>query len=275
MYREIAGADEFKRPAETEKAQLTRLLKQFVGKPDIREEPAWKDWAKRNPHRWADIVHVHVDFDIDEDNVRLLRDAKARFKENMTQQCEDWKNAPQSFEDDVGANYTSWRTTLLKGRLQLVDWLRRWVLVLNETEPNALVRLDEFFLSENWKQAPFAYLWVRLWAKVAEMARNPKGGRKPQLGDYYDAQVLSYYAPYCDAMLIDGGFRAIACDPKVDVEGHFNTRCFSEQNRDGFLSYLDDVERAMPLLHKEALAFVYPTNGVVHLPQTLAQHHGR
>lgn len=273
VYRQIGGHDEFKRPGEIEKAQLTRLLKQFVGKPDPEPEPSWTDWAKKNPHCWSDLFHVHVDFDIDEDAVRSLREDKERFRKIMEGQCEEWKKKPQSFEEDVESNYVSWRTTLLKTRWHLVDWLVRWVLVLNgyechpvfdktlpaETWKKALGVVNEFFLSETWKQALFIWLWVRVWAKIAEMARNPKGGRKPQPGDYYDCQVLAYYSPYCDAMFIDGGFRAIACAPQLNVEARFGTRCFSEKNRDEFIAYFDDIERMMPQDHKDALLFVHPT----------------
>jgi hypothetical protein len=102
-----------------------------------------------------------------------------------------------------------------------------------------------------------------LWAKIAEMARSPRGGRKPQPGDYFDAQVLTYYAPYCDAIFIDRGYRAIACDPRVDVEGRFGTKCFSEQNRDEFLEYLKEIESSMSQSHKDALLYVHPSEGLV------------
>lgn len=264
MYRTIAGSVRFNRPFNIEKAQLTRQLKQFLGKTEPEDHlPSWKDWTDENPHRWSDLFSVHVDFDIDEDSVREMRAEKEHFRNGMVGQCEEWTKNPQTFNEDVEANYTSWRTTLLKSRLEIVTWLVEWVRLLNKDEANPIGVVNQFFLSEVWKQAPFAYLWVRLWAKIAEMARSPRGGRKPQLGDYFDAQVLTYYAPYCDAIFIDRGYRAIACDPRVNVEGRFGTKCFSEQNRDEFMDYLNEIAKSMSQSHKDTLRYVHPAEELV------------
>jgi hypothetical protein len=259
MYREIAGEDAFKRPPEIAKAQLTRSLKKFLGKPDpAGEDPMWRDWTDRNPHRWLDLFDVHVNFDIFEGHVKQLRAEKQAFWEGMKVQAEACRQQPQTFEEDIEANYASWRTLLLTTNARLTYWLLQCVLHLEGKERNPVEVLNQFFLSEAWKETPFAFLWVRVWAKVAEMVRNPRGSRKPQPGDYYDAPVLAYYAPYCDAMFIDGGYRAIATDPRVDVQGHFGTACFSEQTRGEFIAYLDAIDSGMSQAHRETLAYIYP-----------------
>jgi len=258
MYRNIGGENQFKRPPEIRKAQLARALKLFLGKPDPPDDdPLWRDWSRGNPNCWSDAFNVHVDFGIDEDSVRELRAAKNSFCETMKNQAEEWRQNPKSLEEDIDANYMSLRTTLVRDKW-LVLWLVQWVKALDDREGNPLRVVNEFFLSDEWMQTPFPYLWVRSWAKIAEMVRSPRGSRKPQSGDYYDAQILTHYAPYCDAMFIDGGYREIARDPRVGVQERFGTKCFSEQNRDQFLAYLDKLEQAMPDNHREALAVIHP-----------------
>lgn len=275
MYREIGGEDKFKRPAEIEKSQLTRALKGFLGDHnDIA--PSWDDWIGRNPHRWCDTFAVHVDFDIDEDLVQSLRQAKIDYCEEMAKQAEEWKHQPQSFSDDVEANYRSWQSTVIPTyrnwvaltggvafsfaprRVQLVHWLVQWVQLLDKGAVDPVAVVDRFFESGTWKEVPSVYLWVRLWAKIAELVRNPKGSRKPSRGDLYDAQVLAYYLPYCDAMFLDSEFCEIARDPRVNGKGRFSTKCFAEANKDAFVEYLDGIQRQMPDSHRTALGFIYP-----------------
>lgn len=280
MYREIGGEDRFKRPAEIEKAQLTRSLKVFLGNHHDTD-PAWRDWTDRNPHRWADCFMVHVDFDVDEGFVRSLRQAKDTFCDGMRKQAEEWKQLRQSFADDVEANYQSWRSTAIpayrawvaltggKGfffapmRVQLIHWLVQWLESLDKKVVTPVEVVDRFFQSDAWKEVPSVYLWVRVWAKIAELTRNPKGARKPSRGDLYDAQVLAYYLPYCDAMFLDGEFCEIARDERVTGKGRFPTKCFAEgrrdeAGRDAFVEYLDGIQRQMTESHRTALEFIYP-----------------
>jgi hypothetical protein len=275
MYREIGGEDKFKRPAEVEKAQLTRSLKAYLGHQHD-SDPLWLDWIDRNPHRWPDTFSVHVDFDVDEAFVRSLRQAKVAFCEGMTKQAEEWKQQPKSFADDVEANYQSWRSTAIpayrswaaltgaKGfffasmRVQLVNWLVQWVQLLDDEQVDPVAVVDRFIQSDTWKEVPSVYLWVRLWAKIAELVRSPRGARKPSRGDFYDAQVLAYYMPYCDAMFLDGEFCEIARDPRVNGKGRFGTKCFAEPSRDAFIEYLDSIQRGMTESHRTALEFIYP-----------------
>jgi hypothetical protein len=257
LYCELAGSDKFKRPREIEKAQMARLLKQFMGLAESEQDPEWTDWADENPDRWADFFHVHVDFDIDEDLVEWLRADKVRFCDEMAGQYEVWRQNPQPFDEDVKSNLASWMSSLLKERAWLAEWLVRWVQAIDRSETEPMSVVVEFLKSGIWVEAPYLVRWVRVWAKIAELARNPKGPRKPQRGDAFDSQVLSYYAAHCDAMFIDKGFCSIATDPRVCAPGPRGTHFFSEQSRDGFLRYLDGINDGMSQEHREALAFVY------------------
>jgi hypothetical protein len=257
MYRQLAGDDMFKRTGEIEKSQMARLLKRFMGVAESEQDPEWSDWAKGDPDRWGNFFNVHVDFDIDEELVERLRADKVKFCDEMAGQYDIWRQNVQPFEEDVKSNLASWRSTLPQGRKRLAVWLAQWVKAIDPSEVAPMSVLVRFFESGIWTEAPFLVRWVRVWAKIAEMARNPKGPRKPQRGDYFDSQVLSYYAAHCDAMFIDKGFCSIAADPRVRAPGPRGTRFFSEQTRDAFLEYLNELNNTMSREHRAALAFVY------------------
>jgi hypothetical protein len=215
----------------------------------------WRDWTEGNPHDWIGRISVHADFGFQEAQVLGTRADKKHFQQLMEGQCQNWIANPKSFAEDVDANYSSCRTTLIRSS-DMTSWLIGWTRLLGDTDPVEVV--NRFFSSEQWKEAPFAYLWVRLWAKIAEMARNPKGPRKPQPGDYFDPQILTYYAPYCDAIFVDKGYREISCDKRVNLD-RFGTKCFSEQNRDEFMDYLKEIEGTLTEAHRNALEYAYPT----------------
>lgn len=283
MYRSIAGDDEFESLDDIEKHQLTQQLKKYLGKPEAKDgELEERSGCKRNPHRWSDIFHIHVDFDVNEAFVDRLQQAKDGFFDSMKGVCDYWKKNPQTFDEDVATEQQSFRENAIAMyrqitggnpdnfhfwtplRAEVVNWLVRWVMMLDEDEQDPIGVVEAFFASPECEETPFLYLWSRLWAKIAELVRNPKGSRKPQPGDYYDANLLAYYAPYCHAMFIDKGYRAISEDPRVNVKRKFGTVVFSgqKQNRDDFLELLREIRNNMTDEHRQSLQFVYPFEGV-------------
>ncbi len=260
MYRQLAGDDKFKCRIEIEKSQMARLLKRFMGVAESDQDPEWSDWAQADPDHWRNYYSVHVDFGVDEESVELLRTNKVRICEEMAEQYEEWRQNPNSFDEEVKSNLAHWRFKMTKERMWLIEWLAQRVKAIHPSETDPISVLFKFFNSGIWTEAPFVFRWVRVWAKIAELARNPNGPRKPQLGDFFDTQVLSYYAAHCDAMFLDKGYCSIAADPRVRAPGPRGTRFFSEQTRDSFVEYLDGLNDAMSQEHRAALDLVYGSN---------------
>lgn len=276
MYRQIAGDDVFRSQEDIEKRQLARSLRAYVGCTkshplDVSDDDAFE----RSPHRWSDIFHVYADFPYNEELIAGLKQAKESLHSSMETLCDSWRANPVTFDEQAEAEAAAFRTALRLYRQQtsgdpdryswltsplafdVVDWLARTVQVIDPDEKAPLDVLDGFADSSLLRETPCIFLKSRIWAKIAELVLSPKGARKPRPGDGYDAKVLASYAPYCQAMLLDGGFREIAIDARIAVEKRFGTKVFSEQVRDDFLAYLQDVERAVPQDHWQALAFIH------------------
>jgi hypothetical protein len=275
MYRQIAGDNQFRSQEDIEKRQLARALRANLGCKDSKPTEVCEDDAfERSPHRWSDIVNVYVDFPYNEELIAGLKAAKESFHLSMQAMCERWRANPVAFDEQVELEASAFRATVQLYRqqtggnpdrygwfgslleLDVVDWLVSTVQAIAPDETNPLDVVERFANSQQFRDTPCIYLRTRIWAKIAELVLNPKGPRKPRASDGYDASVLASYAPYCQAMLIDGGFREIAIDSRIDVEQRFGTKVFSEQNKDAFLCYLDELERAVPHEHWRNLAFI-------------------
>lgn len=109
-------------------------------------------------------------------------------------------------------------------------------------------RMKEFLESDTFDGIPANRIGTLMWAVIA---RNSALGQKkpPNRGTSNDIQVVSALVPYCDAMLIDNGCRAIVSSiPKKHWPG-YPTKLFSRNNGDEFIAYVKQLETdADPLL---------------------------
>lgn len=143
--------------------------------------------------------------------------------------------------------------------VRLVHHLACEVLKHRPDEHNPVSVVEEFFRSEQAKQAPFLDISSRLRATIAQQTQSDKKPRNPKPSDNYDVKAVSTYAPYCDAMFLDNEFRNLAEQGNIDVPGRYNVRLFSANNRDDFADYLQDIlVTGISSEHRERLALVYP-----------------
>jgi hypothetical protein len=220
-----------------------------------------------------------------------LKQAKESLHSSLKSLSDRWRANPVTFDEQVEAEAAAFRSALVMYRqqtggnpnryswltsplaLDVVDWLARTVQGIDPDVNAPLDILEGFADSPQYRDTPSVFLKCRIWAKIAELVLNPKGSRKPRPGDFYDASVLASYAPYCNAMLLDGGFRQIAIDPRIAVQNRFGTRVFSEQVRDEFLAYLDELERQTPAEHWQRLAFIHGHHPLPNATTSLDTNH--
>lgn len=86
-----------------------------------------------------------------------------------------------------------------------------------------------------------SYISSLVWAAIDQAAALGQGV-PPNAGASNDVQVLCLQ-PYCDAMFVDNGCRALwEKVPKRYRPPYAKARLFSYNTRDEFLDYLDEVE---------------------------------
>lgn len=134
--------------------------------------------------------------------------------------------------------------------------------------------VEQFFASDHATGVPFIDIASRLWAVVAEHACNPKGQREIGAGDANDVMVISRYAPYCDAMIVDKTFCNAATRGEASVASKYGVAMFSAKTLPLFVAYLDALLGAVTPDHLEALRDVYPELRASKLHQASRQNPG-
>ena len=142
--------------------------------------------------------------------------------------------------------------------VQLVHWLAAEAHRARSDDSDPVAVVEQFFQSQAAMAAPFQYISTRLWATIAQKVRNAKGSRQPKPSDDYDVTAIATYAPYCDAMIVDNEFCAMASQRNIDVPRKFGVRLFCSRTLVQFEEYLDDLIANIPSDHQKAVKQVYP-----------------
>ena len=107
-------------------------------------------------------------------------------------------------------------------------------------EERLMATLVAFLQSDEFKDYPASRISSLVWAAIGRAAA---GGQKepPNAGTSNDIRLLTL-APYCDALFVDNGCRALWEKIPSPYRAPYKVRLFSYNTRDQFLSYLQDIE---------------------------------
>ena len=278
LYRTI-GDVSFRSPEEIETAQLLTAIRSWLGLPRRSDwEESWQEPFESDPHRWTADMTVLASFQTDEQAVSRLRESKSVMQRNMLSFCDYWRQNPRTFDEDCAAEIEGYARSVMDAYRSLAGSApvrpedAAGLAPRRPSRPSARLRgcRSKARSGRPGRSRPgvlrFGRLQglcrgidvaARLWATIAQQARSPRVPRRPKAGDHYDVRVLSLHAPYCDAMIVDKEFRAIASAGNVDVPTRYGVRLFSGSTLDDFLDYLRDIEAQMTPEHREALVTVH------------------
>jgi hypothetical protein len=125
-----------------------------------------------------------------------------------------------------------------------------------ESEEGVGRRILEFFRSGVIDVAPFNVIASCLWASLAASAAA--GQKKvPDEGTPTDIEIVSTLLPYCDAMLIDNGTRALFNKIPSQYRPKYPCQVFSPNDTDSFLAYLKGIRDAADDWHVRTVVSVY------------------
>jgi len=113
-----------------------------------------------------------------------------------------------------------------------------------------------FLNSEEFAEILYVRVSSAAWAGISR--RVGLGQREVAASDFNDVPIISLYAPYCDAMLIDNPMRDLMTTNPVKDYLKLKTRVFSPNCLDDFISYIHDVINELP---KEFVAVVHEVRG--------------
>lgn len=117
----------------------------------------------------------------------------------------------------------------------------------------------EYLTFDNIKKVPYIKISSMLYAAIARKAASGSAD-PPNEGMDYDIKMLSAFLPYCDAIFIDKICHAYLCEVPLRDEINYGTHFFSLNNKEEFISYLDEIEKNTPSEHFEKVKEVYGEN---------------
>ncbi len=124
------------------------------------------------------------------------------------------------------------------------------------TDEEGFKKSFEYLTSESLQKIPYVQISSMLFASLAKEA---KSGRKkpPTKGMMNDVEVIASYAPYCDAMFVDNECRRLLNAGLKESKYKLKTKIFSQDNKEEFLAYLDEIEKLTSKSHLNKLKEVY------------------
>jgi hypothetical protein len=120
----------------------------------------------------------------------------------------------------------------------------------------ALRRTCEYLRSPTLRNVPTLRIHAMLWAAIARKAAAGQR-RPPSRGTVNDVKVISTVLPYCDAVFLDNEMRGYLQEEPLRSNLRYGKRVFSQNSREEFLKYLDDLRQQAPGSHIALVNEVY------------------
>lgn len=116
--------------------------------------------------------------------------------------------------------------------------------------------LSQFLNSGAIDEAPFCIIGAAMYASLAKKATS--GQKKvPNQGTATDVNIVSTLLPYCDAMFMDNGCRALLQDIPKDYALPHSCKVFSPNTGADFIRYLTDIRDSVSPEHLALIEEVY------------------
>ena len=286
MYKRLGGSDRFRKPEEIQEAQLVRGIRQYLAPGSEQQgSDGWKGALDENPHLYTGDMVVNVIMTHHPFITESVRQEKERLFNGLQGVCDYRRQHPATFQEDLDSEFVGFadvsmelyrkaagsaaydrrRPPFLSAPVLLVHRLAAEVQEIRPQEPDPITVVDTFLHSSDVRTTPCLDISCRLWATIAQKERSPKGPRSPKASDSYDVDMISHYAPFCDAMFVDNEFRGMATEGQVGVTQRYGVKLFSEKKdgRDEFLEYLDTISASATDNHWDKVAACDPRFGAL------------
>jgi hypothetical protein len=279
FIKRTSRGHEFKPAYRIENDQLQDAFHAWLNNEPVEFKKA--DAINDDIHVWDGYYRIDIGgYNRDRD---VVRKGKTEAIEGLIDLFPNWRNSTNTFEHDKGLehdaaakgyinSYITYAQRVFSGDFDaLLDSpvMSEVVKVMLSHFPKEvdhktrLERIVAFYSTEQFQTAPVQDLKSRMFATLKMLVvqgayRKRDNSMKKLSGFYYDVDHISTYAPYCDAILVDGPMHEIVGRPQVDLEQRYGVRVFSRSNWGEMLAWFDEIEAEMTEEHRQALAIAYP-----------------
>lgn len=174
----------------------------------------------------------------------MLQNVKRRHEKRMKLETTPWMLSLDDALDSESENMVQ----------MILDIIYREARSTDAINPDEL--RNSFFTEYRLADAPFNKIGAAMYASIAIKAA---GGQKqpPNQGMAADIEIISTLLPYCDAMFMDNGCRAILQDIPQSHRPEGVDRVYSMNRKIEFLDYLRTVHASASSEHLELVKQVY------------------
>jgi len=247
----------------------------FNGGPVVTEFPI--DDALETPRNvWLPLWHVTIERDYSEIS-DLIRDERDRLFAKVEKLREKWSQ--QRFAEvllyelngSVTAKINAFSAAIRQqsDRDPLLEYAGHNAPIIDEVHylesemlanriPRSvwLEKISEFWGSEHYKSLPHHRLSSYLFAALSRKA-TLKANRIFNRGMMNDVRVISSYAPYVHAMMIDQASEALLQQKELKAALRYRAEIFSLRTKESFLRYLKNIEEQTPESVREYSNIIY------------------
>lgn len=292
-YEHFSGGESFEDTETIQSQQVGTIASAW-----LKNEPPKFDFDPESVtsgrlHDWDDRIYITVD-GVLPGLVEELREVRSRTHDGLKKVFETWQRENKSFKDVYVAEKAGYREALIRGQSEEATKQQRMALrilrgdmpSLDEILPSRIAtelfglrylfgahvgieraqqKLDEFLNAKAMDDAPFNTIAAAMYASLAMKAAA--GQREvPNQGTRTDINIVSTLLPFCDAMFMDNGCRALLQDIPQEFALPFPCRVFSPNTGDEFLRYLGEIRDSATNEHLVLVEQCYGPNPLE--PQT-------
>lgn len=276
-----SGGAEFEKDYKVERTQILKAWHAYLDKKSADYSVERKEAVRGEFDRWNDYFFVDVGRYLGD--VEVKRSLKLQAVDELIGILDDWRNSTQTFEQDVALENKDAGRTYVRSYLEKIKRLARGDLdaaidspiistvveqmfhCLPKKQPfdERLCLCADFFGSAHFENVPVTWLRSRMFATLKHLVKggayaNREVAKRKLNGVFSDIRHIAFYAPYCDAFVMDTPMADLVRQPTVRLEDRYGIRVFSLNNWDKLLDWLDELEAGMTDEHKQGVARAYP-----------------
>jgi hypothetical protein len=284
MYEQLSNGVSFYDKETIGRFQFHDHAKNWIsGTPEKKIELDVGRIVYGNINAWQDTLIISVKQDYGIDWIEQLRKDREKVSEWLVEIFKRWQSEKdKTFDDRFNEECMGYGITVLRSYIEyaqivtgqaklttnysfptnsiiLIHLIRDIFRESGIAECDILPKIFEYFTSPCIKEVPFLKISSMLFAALA---RKAAAGRKkpPNRGMSNDIAIISSLLPYCDAMFIDNECHSYLQEQPLCKAINYETAIFSQNNKEEFMTFLNNLESIASAEHLDKVKDVYGTD---------------
>lgn len=270
LYQNLSINTRLLTPHQVDILHISIAFRMFSGGHAKTPWPRWRMIFRQNPNVWTPDMFVSVNLGGREEREARLRKARKDVVAALEGVNDFARKSPKTFEEHFASETK-------QNALNVVEHYRRnlasmataktpedqaqafltgsvygdtmsYILIQcdrdNPWSAEAAAQAGRFLSSPAFSSMPHVPISSAIYAEIS--MRTKRGSKGFKASDLTDVDVISHYAPYCDAMFVDNAMSSILTTNPVKDKVSLETRFFSASSFDGFMGFIEDCIRAVP-----------------------------